>query len=72
MRSLIISTKSEFQEWKSHPVTKEIMKQLKNRVISIQEELGAQAGNDPKFDRMMVGAVQAYNDLINISWSEEE
>lgn len=38
----------------------------------IQEELGNTAGLDPLNDRLKVGYVQAYSDLLNISFGDIE
>jgi len=64
-------TKTEFYDWKSNPVTKEVFKQFQVRIDSLRELLGDSAGEDPLLDRWKVGAIQAYKDLILIEFEEE-
>jgi hypothetical protein len=65
-------TKSEFIDWKKHPVTKEVMSILKDRVEQLQFELGQSAGQDPLNDRFKCGAVAAYYDMIQIEVDTKE
>lgn len=60
----------DFYDWKRHPVTQAIISNLMGRVIECKEILAERAGQDPAFDRELVGAIKAYNDLINISWED--
>lgn len=46
------------------------MTEIHNRIYRTQEQLGATAGNDPLIDRYAVGAIAAYNDLLNIEFDE--
>lgn len=63
-------TKDSFRDWKANPVTKAVMVEIKSRIQTIQEDLGISAGQDPLNDRFKVGAVGAYNDLLNIAFDE--
>lgn len=64
--------RSDFADWKRHPVTKEVFSQLRSRVRDIQEALGNTAGIDSHQDRRYVGAIEAYNDLLNIEYEGEK
>jgi hypothetical protein len=67
---MTIVTKESFRDWKANPVTKAVFNDIYNRIHRIQEELGATAGLDPLNDRFRVGAIGAYNDLLNIEVDE--
>lgn len=64
-------TKSDFVDWKHHPVTEEVFRKLQTRVRELQELLGTSAGLDPLIDRLYVGAISAYNDILNIEYEED-
>lgn len=66
-----MTTKAEFSDWKQHPVTITVVNQLKQRVFDLREILGENAGNNPSEDRMNVGAIKAYSDVINIEFEDE-
>jgi hypothetical protein len=42
------------------------MTTIRNRVTELREELGNNAGKKPKMDRLLVGMIQAYLDVLNI------
>jgi hypothetical protein len=65
-------TKSEFVDWKGHPVTQEIFRQLQRRIVDLQDMLGESAGVDPRQDAVYVGAIKAYKDLITIEHYDED
>jgi hypothetical protein len=64
--------KKDFVDWKRHPVTQVVYSQLAGRVKDLQEILGNSAGENPLQDRMYVGAIQAYNDLLQMTFEGEE
>jgi hypothetical protein len=64
--------KSDFTDWKRHPVTMVVFSQLTQRITELQEILGDRAGIDPVQDREYVGAIKAYRDLLNTEYDEEE
>lgn len=64
-------TKSDFVDWKHHPVTEEVFRKLQTRVKEVQELLGMSAGLDSLQDRMYVGALNAYRDILEIEYEEE-
>ena len=64
-------TKTEFYDWKSNPVTKEVFRQFQARAEMLREVLGDSAGEDPQVDRWRVGVIQGYKDLLNIEFEEE-
>lgn len=63
-------TKDEFNEWKSLKMTKEVFNAIRERQQAIKEELAFSAGVDSLNDRFRVGAVQAYQDLFDITHEE--
>jgi hypothetical protein len=63
-------TKSDFIDWKQHPVTKEVFRKLIERINIIQETLGDSAGENPLADRFSVGAIQAYKDILLMEYDE--
>jgi len=64
--------KSDFTDWKRHPVTQIVFSQLHQRILDIQEILSEQAGANPVQDREYVGAIKAYKDMVNIEYDEQE
>lgn len=63
--------KSDFLDWKRHPVTQVVFSQLQARVQDLQEILGQSAGENPMQDRMYVGALNAYKDILNMDFEGE-
>lgn len=64
--------RSDFTDWKRHPVTQVVFSQLNQRIFDIQEILSEQAGVNPVQDREFVGAIKAYRDMVNIEYDEQE
>jgi hypothetical protein len=62
----------DFYDWKRHPVTQIIFSQLDARIKDLQEILGDSAGLNPREDVVLVGAIKAYKDMINIEYEGEE
>lgn len=62
----------DFIDWKRHPVTQIIFSQLDARIKELQEILGDSAGLNPREDVVLVGAIKAYRDMINIEYDGEE
>jgi hypothetical protein len=62
----------DFQDWKRHPVTQAVFNQLNYRIREIHEILEEQAGNNPLFDKELVGAIKAYKDVMNAEWEESK
>lgn len=63
-------TKSEFTDWKRHPVTQQVFAQLESRVAEITEELVFNAGKDSVADAERSGLIKAYRDLLLIDYEE--
>lgn len=61
---------SDFTDWKRHPVTQIIFSQLNQRIADLQEILGDSAGLNPREDVVLVGAIKAYKDMINIEYED--
>lgn len=57
-------TKKDAIDWKQHPVTQEVFRLLRERIQSLEQELGMSAGIDPLKDRYLVGAIAAHKDVI--------
>lgn len=64
--------KADFVDWKRHPVTQIIFSQLKERIQTLQGMLGESAGQNPVQDSRFSGAIQAYNDMLNIDFEDGE
>jgi len=64
--------RSDFTDWKRHPVTQVVFSQLNQRIFDLQEILSDQAGANPVQDREYVGAIKAYKDMVNIEYDEQE
>lgn len=64
--------KSDFIDWKRHPVTQVVFSQLTSRIQELQDILGNTAGENAAQDRMYVGAIQAYKDVVNIEFEGNE
>lgn len=62
----------DFIDWKRHPVTQEVFSQLAQRVKYIHEILGESAGSDPAQDRVYVGYIKAYNDMLQAEYEQTE
>jgi hypothetical protein len=71
-------TREAFAEWKAHPVTIEIFKEIGRMKRSIEETLGdgqtlgASADETLKITAMRVGQIDGLNQLTNIYFEEAE
>jgi len=69
-------SKESFDEWKEHPVTKEIFKEIKNAVehLKLQLSEGAtisfSAEETHGKTNYFVGQIEGLNQLLNISFEE--
>lgn len=63
--------KQDFADWKRHPVTQVVISQLNGRIADIKDILAMSAGLDPLQDREYVGAIKAYQDLIDVQYEGE-
>lgn len=63
--------RSDFIDWKSSPMTKAMFNTLQFNIDSLQYGLGQSAGSDPRADAIKVGAIKAYQDVIDADWFEE-
>ena len=61
----------KLSEWKSLEITQVIFTELKARQAQLKDELGESAGESPLNDRLKVGAIKAYQDLLDIEVQEE-
>jgi hypothetical protein len=64
-------TRSDFLDWKSHPITKAFFIAINNKVELLKEELAYQAGENSRLDGTKVGAIQALRDIVEADWFEE-
>ena len=64
--------KSDFIDWKRHPVTQVVFSQLNQRIDDLRSMLGDSAGANPVQDSQFVGAIQAYKDIVNIEYEGNE
>lgn len=63
--------KADFIDWKRHPVTQVVFSQLQSRIQDLQDTLGQGAGERPVQDARFSGAIQAYQDMLNIEFEDE-
>ena len=63
--------RSDFIDWKSSPMTKAMFNSLYLSIEGLRYELGESAGVDPRADAIKVGAIKAYQDVIDADWFEE-
>lgn len=54
---------SDFELWKSDPVTKAFYAAAQDRVEQAKEVLSVQAGEDPKQDNLLRGLIMAYREM---------
>ena len=65
-------TKSDFIEWKRHPVTEEVFSQLRARRAELLEEISSSVhDSDPRVLSKKAGIVEAFDFLLNIHFDEE-
>lgn len=69
-------TAEQFAEWKTHPVTEEIFKELNKTKQSIIEQLangntiGPDASATHGFTNRAIGQIDGLNQLLNISFED--
>lgn len=64
--------KADFLDWKRHPVTQVVFSQLKDRINTLYEMLGESAGQNSVQDARFSGAIQAYKDMLQIDFEDDE
>lgn len=64
-------TKSDFIDWKRHPVTQEVFSQLRSRVDDMKDRvLGYAAIGDVPHGAHVAGIVEGFQFLLNIEYEE--
>jgi len=63
--------RSDFFDWKRHPVTEAVFSQLQDRINFFQAKLLEHAGRDPIEDARASGAAMAIRDVLDIEYEEE-
>ena len=64
-------TKSDFIDWKRHPVTQQVFSQIADRVGMLKDEIAAQAAHVPQLELAeKSGAVQAFQHILDIDYEE--
>ena len=63
-------TREEFLQWKDSPVTKAVMATVEYRIEEAKEILAASAGVEPDADRMCVGMIRAFREVLDISFED--
>lgn len=63
-------TKSDWDTWKSDPVTKAFLEACVQRVEDSKEILAVDAGINPDNDNFMRGFIHAYREIQNFSVEE--
>lgn len=67
-----MSIKSEFLDWKQHPITKRVFAGLQEQEQSMAEQLVSSAGVDSLEDRFKSGYIAALRDVYLIRLEDEE
>ena len=62
---MALITRSEWQDWKAHPVTKAFYEASLERIDEAKDALSYSAGVDTLQDRLLVGLIQAYREMID-------
>lgn len=65
-----MTTKSDFVDWKSNPVTKAVFAEIKTLIDEGVETLALSAGVNPVDDRLIVGKINGLRSLLEISFSD--
>lgn len=63
-------TKTEYVDWRSMSATKEVFAELQSRIDGLKAELAGNAGLDARADGVKVGAIQAFDDILNVTYDE--
>jgi len=67
-----MSIKSEFLDWKQHPITKRVFAGLQEQEGMMAEQLVSAAGIDSLEDRYKSGYIAALRDVYLIRLEDEE
>jgi len=71
-------TKEQFEEWKTHPVTIEIYKEVEKAKQSLQNTIsdgltiGQQADITHGLTNKIIGQIEGLNQLLNITYEDEK
>lgn len=64
-------TKSDFFDWKRHPVTQQVFSQLQERISQLKDEIAAQVAHTPQLELAeKAGAAQAFQYILDIDYEE--
>ncbi len=63
-------TKEEFSQWLEHPVTRSVFRVVADKIEDAKELLSVSAGLQPDSDRFHCGMIQAFRDVLEISYGE--
>ena len=63
--------RKDFIDWKSSPITKALYNEVNKRIEGLKEDLSYSAGENAAGDRVKVGAIQAFRDVLDADWFEE-
>ncbi len=61
-------TKEEFLSWKGDKVTQVVFKMLEERREAAKDILSRSAGMEPANDRLLVGMIQAFNEVLEVQY----
>lgn len=64
-------TKSDFLDWRRHPVTQQVFSQLQERISQLKDEIASQVAHVPQLEvAEKAGAVQAFQHILDIDYEE--
>jgi len=58
------------EEWKTHPVTEWLIRELKIRSLALTEMLMQEAGRNPVEDARNSGRILEIQDILNLDYEE--
>jgi hypothetical protein len=65
-------TKSDFIDWKRHPVTQEVFSQLRSRVDELKDRLVGKAAASAPEATHLAGIIEGFQFLLNIDYEDDD
>ena len=63
-------SKEDFLDWKANQITQAYMVSVYRRIEDLKGTLAGSAGLDPNQDRMIVGMIRAFGEVLNVEVDE--
>lgn len=65
-------TKDEFVAWKSSDSTQAVFRAIQALIQEAKDELATNAGENPIYDRKVVGKINGLETVLNLQFDESE